>query len=366
MKLRNTIVWTHRWLALTAGAFWAVASLTGGILVFEREIDQWLNRDRFASTEGAAPPGALDRTLAELSATGAVRSVAWLHEEHVLRVAVEDAGGRRPVFLDGGTGRVIESTRPRRDYAAGIGSLHVTLLAGRPGYLLVRLASAAAVLSMLTGLYLWWPGLRTFARGFAVRLRRGFYALNFDLHQALGAITFVLLFVMTATGAFMGIPGAIDRAARALLPPDPPPPAAAPWEDEAMTDAHASIEALAAAAEAASGGAIASVTFAASGAGPVEAAVRKPGEAVETRVLLAPGDARVLDVIDGSRRPREQRFGAALGRLHRGWFTGLAGRIVVSAACIAGGFLALSGFLVWWMKRSRKLESARRRDLAPA
>jgi len=365
MKLRNTIVWTHRWLALTAGAFWAVASLTGGVLVFESEIDRWLNRGRFETTAGPAPPGALDRTLADLSATGTVRAVAWLHEENVLRVGVEDASGRHPVFLDGGTGRVIESTRPRREYAAGIGSLHVTLLAGRPGYLLVRLTSAAAVLSMLTGLYLWWPGFRTFTRGFAVRLRRGFYVLTFDLHQALGAIAFVLLFLMTATGAFMGIPGAINRAARVLLPPDPP-PAAAPWEDEAVTDAQAGIETLAAAAEAAGGGAIASVTFAAGGAGPVEAAVRKRGEAVETRVLLAPGDARVLDVTDGRRRTREQRFGAALGRLHRGWFTGLAGRIVVSAACIAGGFIALTGFLVWWMKRTRKLESARRRDPVPA
>jgi len=61
---------------------------------------------------------------------------------------------------------------------AATARVHTSLLAGRHGHWLVTATSAAAVLSLLTGLYLWWPGIRKFFRGFAVRAKRGAYILT--------------------------------------------------------------------------------------------------------------------------------------------------------------------------------------------
>lgn len=360
MKLRRTIILVHKWLALVAGVFWAIAAMSGGVLVFGTEINRLFNSGRFETTAGELPPGGLDRALTENFPGETVSSMAWQHEDHVFRVTLQGENSRRLVFLDAGTGGEIRNIRRQIPIVSGFGRLHTTLLAGRYGHWLVTATSAAAIISMLTGLYLWWPGIRTFARGFAVRFRRGTYLLSYDLHQMLGATTFVLLFILTATGVVMGTPGATPAIARALLPEDAPPTAVTvPAQEAPQPESPPGIEQLVAAAEQATGGRIVSIVFPAGEPDRADVRVRLPDQDDEqtTRVVLSRADGGVLDVFDSSRLTREQRMVGFIGTWHTVRFDNLFVRILFSAASILGGVIAATGLTVWWMRRGRKRRS---------
>jgi uncharacterized iron-regulated membrane protein len=51
----------------------------------------------------------------------------------------------------------------------------------------------------LSGLVLWWPGVRRMARAFVLRRHKGRYAVNYDLHKLAGmaAIPFLLMWAIT-------------------------------------------------------------------------------------------------------------------------------------------------------------------------
>ena len=52
-----------------------------------------------------------------------------------------------------------------------------------------------------TGLVVWWPGIRRFARGFRMRRRQGTYAFNYDLHNVIGVAAIPFLVMWGLTGA---------------------------------------------------------------------------------------------------------------------------------------------------------------------
>jgi uncharacterized iron-regulated membrane protein len=369
MKLRNSVLWMHKWLALLAGIVWGIAALTGGILIYGREIDRAFNGFRFGASRDTLPPGGLDRALAANFPNETVSSLVWLHEDNVVRLTVRGEAGARREFMDGGTGAVLTDMRPRREVIELVNRLHTDVFARTPGYWLVTLASAAAVLSMITGLYLWWPGIRSFFNGFRVRLKRGAYVLNLDLHQMLGAVTVALLLIMTGTGVLMGVPGVSTRLARWLLPEGPPaaPAVVAPTPDPSFQGPAPGIEALVSAAEQAAGGRIASLAFRDDAPGLVEVRVQPPGELAEqVRVTLARADGRVLDVFDVSDWDRDSRFGLVISRWHTARFAHPVVRAAFAAACFLGVVILLTGLVVWWIKRTRKLAAERQRNAAPA
>lgn len=368
MTIRDSVVWVHRWLALSAGVFWAIAAFTGGILVFQNQIDHALNGGRFEVSGGTLPPGGLDRALAEQFPGETVSSMTWLREDGVIRLTLRGPAGSRSAFLDAGAGRQVTETRPRTELIGRVHRLHASLLTGRPGGLLVTAASFAALLSMITGLYLWWPGIRTFFRGFAVRLRRGLYVFNFDLHQVLGIVTFALLFVMTGTGVIMGVPGAGARIARLVMPTDVEQAvtAAIPSAGPAAASAAPGVEALVATAERAASGQVIGLAFPAGGPSRVEVRIQPldPGSPT-SRVLLDPADGHILDISYFAPSKRAARFNVLVSRWHTGRFSSLLVRILFSAASILGSVLAATGFLVWWLKRTRMRASTKRRQGSP-
>jgi uncharacterized iron-regulated membrane protein len=76
--------------------------------------------------------------------------------------------------------------------------LHERLWIGQFGWWIVVVTTIAAVLLQLGGLILWWKRKRVAVR-FGDGPRRGLT----DLHHASGAIAFVLMFLLAATGVLM-------------------------------------------------------------------------------------------------------------------------------------------------------------------
>ncbi len=187
--LRKRWLAAHRYLGFTAGALLVLIGLTGSILVFHLEIDEWLNPDliRVAPKSGGA---SAYRPLDEMVAA-ALRSMpegAHLvfgqyprHDGIAFRwnVSVPSRPDARSpmdfelhhVFVDPYSAEVIGArlVRPAglggavpRTFIGFVFALHYALLLprfGEPpfGDTVVAIVGMVLIVSLFTGLYLWWP-----------------------------------------------------------------------------------------------------------------------------------------------------------------------------------------------------------------
>lgn len=180
---RRALVLVHRWLSLWVGLIFGVAVLTGAPLAFQHEIDALLSADVFQPTPGDVGwESALAGIERELRPGEQVRTFWWPRPQVPVYSALIMGGAEeRTLYLDPGTGTLID---PEPSALTGwLTDLHVSLFGGDVGYWVVVAATALSIPILFTGLFLWWPGIRTFWRGIRIRLRKGAYPFNYDLHQ---------------------------------------------------------------------------------------------------------------------------------------------------------------------------------------
>jgi uncharacterized iron-regulated membrane protein len=365
--MREVLLFVHRWLGLTAGVIFAIASLTGGILVYEIPLDRLMAGPKLLTTDGVIEPAALEAAIGEIRPDARILRVEWPTRDNAFRVAVDTGGAPENLVLDAGSGRLVE---PRQNHILlrAIRRLHVNLFAGPIGGLIVTWTSAIALVAMVLGVYLWWPGIRRFWRGFQVRVRRDFYILNFDLHQVLGMVTLPVLIVMTATGVLFSMPRIVDRITVTLhgnvwvesewsrlrsapidsIAPPPPEPTFTAVTNLALVTA--------------GGGSLTLVTFPAAENGIIDVAMHdSPGTGAgdTTRIAIDRYTGEVLSTQVVS--PRFIYDRAMNDRLHFGNVGGPIVGALYAFACFVGFLLLPTGIVVWWIKRQRKAGSADRR-----
>lgn len=372
--LRDWWLAIHKWLGLVVAVFFAIAAFTGGVLVYEQELDRLINAGRFPVTPGdVGVERVLEGALAAHPGAQILR-IEWPRmREPVYQVDLEVTGeagpARRVVLLDPGSGSVIEPTRARIPLMTVMRRTHTSLMVGPIGHDAVLYSSMLALFSLVTGLILWWPGVRRFFRGFAVRTRRGFYAFNFDLHQTIGAITLPILFIITLSGILIPYERVLTRALRPFVASEAADTeAAGQVKLEGRTEDTPSLPLphLIAVAQAAAGGGRPSLLR--DVPDPAEPVViefqhGRPGTAgIVTGVLLDPRDGSVLQVRD----PRRLEPAVRMARVdnfnvHVGGFGGTPIRVLYVIVCFIGAGLAVSGVLIWWLKRQKVQAVAARR-----
>jgi uncharacterized iron-regulated membrane protein len=96
--------------------------------------------------------------------------------------------------------------------------LHDNLLLGPSGRILNAVGALLVTVIGLTGLIIWWPGIKRWRRSLTVHRRVGWKRFNWDLHSAIGfwALLFVLMFGIT--GAYLGLPDPFAAVVEFLEP----------------------------------------------------------------------------------------------------------------------------------------------------
>jgi uncharacterized iron-regulated membrane protein len=205
----------HRWLGITLGLWFALVGLTGSVLVFEDEVDAWLNPQLLVSTEPPpwlTPEALMERIAAEHSLGRVERLRPPLAVGEVYRVVFRTQDKRVAVRRIEGTfapasGRLL-GTRPTEEFGLApplllrtVYGFHRNVLLGNAGSNVVGLAGALLLLGALTGIAIAWPrAAGGWARLLHVQWRASATRIAFDAHRATGALAALLLVLATVTG----------------------------------------------------------------------------------------------------------------------------------------------------------------------
>lgn len=220
----------HLYLGLSAGAIVALAGVTGAILVFYEELQEILNRDQIVVVVPAHPQvRSLDEMVAaadSLKPPGSRFFKVYYPRRpglaykllYYASVGDEADGDGYYLFVDPYTAQVTgrQLWHPaagywRRPLVSFIMQLHYCMLLDRFGVVLVGIVSALSLVSLSTGLVLWWPSTGRFTRALAYRRRAGWVRRNYDLHKLAGVLSFCALFPVLFSGVYFNLPEPVNR-----------------------------------------------------------------------------------------------------------------------------------------------------------
>ena len=237
MKIRPFWVLVHRYAGLAMTSFLIIVGLTGSLLAFYSELEQWINPQLFAPTSTAPrlSPTLLQARAERLVPQGIAQSV-WL-EDGAAQLDVEPrtnpANGKpyelgfNQLILNPYTGEELG----RRTWGAisegtinlmpFIYKLHYSLALDEIGGWILGITALVWTLDCFLGFYLTLPAAKRNMQPVAVGPRRSFwqrwapvwqikwrgsrYRINFDLHRAGGLWVWAMLLVFAWSSVYMNL-----------------------------------------------------------------------------------------------------------------------------------------------------------------
>lgn len=366
----------HLWLGLTLGGLLVILGLTGSVLVFYTELDRLLNPHTVASAP--APDVDVDAAFAALRAAHPERSGAWrielpLHEGVPLMARYYRPAERAErsfapllVTLDPATLAITRTAFWGDTVVTWIYDLHYTLLLDRPGKTAVGIAGLLMLLSLGSGLWLWWPRHRSVHRllhALKPVLRHGRARLTYDLHVLSGSWGAVLLITLALTGAALALP---DQTRSLITPVSPlfrmPDLGAimAPT-DHAITAA----DAVAVACARFPGGEPRWVESPSLEGGVWRVVLHQPDEPSRrfprTQVWVHPETGAIIAERDATHDSGGDTILNWLHPLHNGEAFGMTGRVLVCIAGLLPAILFVTGWVRWRQKARAKALAGQRR-----
>jgi len=229
VRLRAICVWLHRWAGLAMAGFLIVVGLSGSLLVFRAELEEWTHAGILPRTQGVPQdPATLLERAEILAPEGDIRGIRMEGNQGATLVIIQarrdpHTGRSQPLgynhlYLDPHTGE--ELGREQFGELTGkIGSVmpfiyrfHFNLALGEVGGWILGIVALIWTLDCFISCYLtipaprreqatpiamavrktWW---QRWQPAWKVRWKKGAYKLNFDLHRAGGLWLWAILFV---------------------------------------------------------------------------------------------------------------------------------------------------------------------------
>jgi uncharacterized iron-regulated membrane protein len=205
MRARIALRKIHLWLSLVFGLFLCLLCLSGSILVFENEIERTMNAELYKATPGKTI--SYDSAYKSVLATHPKAEVQRIYtpdeltSKGVYTFRVKEGKKQFYAYVDPGTGKILGTKTSDGFMGFLVEFHHYLLLKDYNGMDFVGYIGIIFFIIILTGIYLWWPGIKNWMRGFVIRRNGNTYVKNYDWHRVIG-ISFVPFFIMISlTGA---------------------------------------------------------------------------------------------------------------------------------------------------------------------
>jgi uncharacterized iron-regulated membrane protein len=206
-KFRNFAFILHRYIGLVVGLLLVFIGLSGSLLVFKPEIEQFI----ITQQVGRITPQAKMVSIDAIAETGkaAIGNRPDLTFDSIrlpanptlpYQVGFFDATNQLTrLFIHPYTGKIMGWIESDSSIERVILKLHYGLLAGRIGEIVVGITGLLLFILSLTGLFLW-TGWRKLIVGFKIKWNAHPKRVNFDIHKVVGIIVTVFLTLTAFTG----------------------------------------------------------------------------------------------------------------------------------------------------------------------
>lgn len=391
--MRNALVVLHRWFGLAVAVFLFIAGLTGAVISWDHELDEWLNPQLYHANSGVtgAPRPSLELAERVEAADRRVRVTyvpLSVKPGHALQMSVEPrvdpATGQlydvdyNQVAVDPATGEI-----QGKRYWGAISlsrenllpflyklhySMHIPDMSGvEVGVLFMGIIGIVWVIDCFIALYLSFPSWSSWRKSFAFRWWQGGHKLNFDLHRSGGVWVWLLLLTLAITSVSMNLNLQVMRPVVSLFSDLTPSPFAVrePIAEEKAPEPGVTRQfivdgARRAAAQqnltAPAGAVFYSSMYQVYGIGYFEAGKdHGDGGLGNPWIYFDAQDGRqVFEEIPGTGTAGDI-FMQAQFPLHSGRIIGIPGRVIVSFMGLVVAMLSVTGVVIWARKRKARV-----------
>ena len=200
--------WIHKWSSLVCTVFMLLLCLTGLPLIYSHEIAHLLGNEVEPPVLATPmPQGNVDAVIASATELYPTKKPMFISQEadvpEIWNVTLADHmhdPDYKPIAVDARTTKVIaEPAFEGGVFMSTMLALHVDLFMGLPGMLFLGLMGLLLLVAIVSGAVLYAPFMRKLEFG-AVRRERSARVKWLDMHNMLGIVTLVWLFVVGATG----------------------------------------------------------------------------------------------------------------------------------------------------------------------
>ena len=349
MNFRKILLFLHLAGGLVAAVFLILLGGSGGLLVFEGELDHWLNA-RLTWVEPSGPRLSLDELSDKVRAQhpGMKVNTVFLPKEDrvatIIGLKPTGPGKSVSVAVNPYTGAELGTMDTANMFMKKVHQFHTNLLLGPPGKIITLWGAIFLFGLSVSGLILWWPRkLWKFSGSKSGRV------VNFELHNVAGFYASVFMLIFAVTGIVIHW----DNELRTYL-------------NHAMHEEEPSIpkgfvaqkgsaplgpDALLAAANKAVPGARVTTIQDIGGNGPVRITMKFPEDgtpAGRTNLYLDPSTGETLSLQTSRTAPLGTRIVKLWNReIHTGDIFGWPTRIIASVASFTLPLLAITGPLIW-------------------
>jgi uncharacterized iron-regulated membrane protein len=228
-KIRNLTFSLHRYIGLTVGLILIIVGLTGSILVFQKEIDSVLVKQKFEQVIPQAQTVSLDVVTNNITQAYAkqpdwklAQFVLYYDRDIYLARLNNSEDKQLEVFVNAYTGKILGDRLRNQSFFGRVYELHYALLAGPVGFVIVGIAALFMCILAITGLLLW-SGWRNLISGFKIKWNAKTKRKNYDIHQVVGIIALIFLTFTGFTGFIWNFYEQTEPAIYALtFTPKPP------------------------------------------------------------------------------------------------------------------------------------------------
>jgi uncharacterized iron-regulated membrane protein len=338
--MRKIILNLHLFGALIGGIFLIILGGTGGILVFQNDLDRLLNSGLFTAP-GDGPVLQLDAIQQSVAKSDPeLKPYRFIFPDGPSRPFIAVAGSTQ-IFINSHTGAII-GKRQMPSPLQLIRQLHTSLLLGDTGRPIVQAATWLSLFLIVSGIYLWWP-LRRTGTG------RG---LSFYLHLTFGIYFAAFLLVLTLTGLVLAYDDTISPLVFSATHSTPPIWNAQSTVIEGATPIKA-IDAVRIAQDRLPGAKVYALNLPGKPDGCFRVTMKYRDDVEDegsSWVLIDRYSGAVLFAQDAHASSPGTRIQMANGTLHTGAIFGLPSKVIMSLSSFVLVAQTITGYLIWWRK----------------
>ncbi len=211
---RKALFQVHLWTGVVIGLYVILISLTGSLLVFQRDLQDDVPRLGNDAQAGPAGYGQVAATALRGYPGSALDNIDMrTNNRRVVSVGLKQNGLMRIVYVDSVTGRIVRDEILERRHAllTLAEDLHNQLAAGAKGAQWNGAGGALLFIMAASGIFIWWPGRKNWKRALKVKWNARWKRLNWDLHSAFGFWSLLFVAMWGLSGAFFIFPAPFNH-----------------------------------------------------------------------------------------------------------------------------------------------------------